>query len=310
MGVPTYDSVDYQILTYHAPKEEGRREEWGCWEFGVECVFLWIDSNKQIILCDMKKFLLGVMVLMGTALVSSAQDVITTRSGEDIQAKVLEVSPILIRYKRFSNLDGPTYSIDTSQIVMIRYENGEKDIFESAPVNGGFNDGPVLEGLRYREMKHIYDPKMYIRQFDDKYSPGWLGVASFIIPGLGEAIEGEWWRAIGFVAGNVGLKYLIGQGVDIYYSGNINGTIDETYEISTLAKVCAIANIGLNIWSVVDAVRIAKVKNMYYQDLRARRGLAALDVKLEPFVASVPSPVSQGFTPSAGLSFKITFPNQ
>ncbi len=132
----------------------------------------------------MKRLIILALALLGSAMVSRAQDIITTRSGEDIQAKVQEVSPLVIKYKRFSNPDGPTYSISTGQVLMIRYENGEKDIFDGAPVNTAFSDGPVLEGLRYKELRYIYSPKMYIRQFDDRYSPGWLGVASFVIPGL------------------------------------------------------------------------------------------------------------------------------
>ena len=258
----------------------------------------------------MKKFLIGIMILAGSALVASAQDVITTRSGEDIQAKVEEVSPVIIKYKRYSNPDGPVYTINTAQVLMIRYENGEKDVFNGVPVNAAYSEGGVLEGLKYRELKGIYDPKMYIRQYDDKYSPGWLGFASFVIPGLGQAIEGEWWRAAGFFFGSGILSSIASNGVDIRYTtGSDGGIYDLDYDISTASIICGLANLGLEIWNIIDAVRIAKVKNMYYQDLRAQRGLANLDVKLEPFVASVPSPVSQGFSPSAGLSLKINFSN-
>ena len=251
----------------------------------------------------MKRLIFIAAALLGSAIVSRAQDIITTRSGEDIQAKVEEVSPLMIKYKRFSNLDGPTYSISTAQVVMIRYENGEKDIFDGVPVNMANSDGPVLEGLRYKELKHIYNPKMYIRQFDDKYGPGWLGVASYFIPGLGQAIEGEWWRAAGFFFGNVMLAGLTSAGIDAHYTSVPGSSItDADFDISTASVICALANVGLHIWSIVDAVRIAKVKNMYVQDLRAQRGLAGFDVKLEP------SPAHAGFTPAAGLSFKVTLP--
>ena len=258
----------------------------------------------------MKRLIFITLALLGSAMVSRAQDIITTRSGEDIQAKVQEVSPLVIKYKRFSNPDGPTYSISTGQVLMIRYENGEKDIFDGAPVNTAFSDGSVLEGLRYKELRHIYSPKMYIRQFDDRYSPGWLGVASFVIPGLGQAIEGEWWRAAGFFFGSIALSTITSNGIDLRYTTGSNGGVyDVDYDISPVSIASSLANLGLFVWNIVDAVRSAKVKNMYYQDLRAQRGLAGFDVKLEPFVASVPSPTNQGFTPSAGLSFKISLRN-
>ena len=62
----------------------------------------------------MKRFLIVVMVLLGSALASRAQDMITLRSGESILAKVMEVSPSVVKYKRFNNLDGPTYTMNTA----------------------------------------------------------------------------------------------------------------------------------------------------------------------------------------------------
>lgn len=60
---------------------------------------------------------------------SEAQDIITKRNGDDIQAKVLQISDSEIKYKKFNFLDGPTYTEKKSEILIIRYENGSKDIF-------------------------------------------------------------------------------------------------------------------------------------------------------------------------------------
>lgn len=38
-----------------------------------------------------------------------AQDVITKRNGDEILAKILEVNPTEIKYKRYDNPDGPLY---------------------------------------------------------------------------------------------------------------------------------------------------------------------------------------------------------
>ena len=93
----------------------------------------------------MKKFFLLFVGLFGSLVVSQAQDLITTKKGEDIQAKILEISSNEIKYKRYSNLDGPSYIISTSEVLMVRYENGEKDIFneEQSPLNA--ND-EIYEG--------------------------------------------------------------------------------------------------------------------------------------------------------------------
>ncbi|HET7178432.1 MAG TPA: hypothetical protein VFI14_01845 [Chryseosolibacter sp.] len=62
-----------------------------------------------------------------------SQDIITTRSGDDIEAKVLKVGLTEVEYKRFDNPDGPLFSILKSEVLLIRYENGTKDVFEVEP---------------------------------------------------------------------------------------------------------------------------------------------------------------------------------
>lgn len=66
---------------------------------------------------------------------SHAQDTIFMQDGEEIEAKVTEVLELKIKYKKYSNLNGPTYYLDKSEVFIIKYENGEKDIFkEERPV--------------------------------------------------------------------------------------------------------------------------------------------------------------------------------
>lgn len=60
---------------------------------------------------------------------SNAQDVITKIDGNEILAKVLEVSQNEIKYRKYKNLDGPIYSVAKSDISSIRYVDGSKDIF-------------------------------------------------------------------------------------------------------------------------------------------------------------------------------------
>ena len=60
-----------------------------------------------------------------------AQDLIITKKGDEISAKVLEVTPTEIKYKRTDNPDGPVYTADKSTVFMIKYENGTKEIIET-----------------------------------------------------------------------------------------------------------------------------------------------------------------------------------
>lgn len=58
-----------------------------------------------------------------------SQDIITTKKGEDIEAKVLEINTSEVKYKKANVKDSPTYTLLKSDILLIRYENGTKDIF-------------------------------------------------------------------------------------------------------------------------------------------------------------------------------------
>lgn len=60
---------------------------------------------------------------------SAAQDLIVRTDALEIQAKVMEITPGEVRYKRFSNPEGPTYVLPVAQIRYILYPNGEKDVF-------------------------------------------------------------------------------------------------------------------------------------------------------------------------------------
>lgn len=58
-------------------------------------------------------------------------DIIVCKNGDEIEAKVLEIGIKEIKYKRCDNEQGPTISILNSNVVMIKYPNGTKDIIKS-----------------------------------------------------------------------------------------------------------------------------------------------------------------------------------
>jgi hypothetical protein len=62
----------------------------------------------------------------------NAQDLIILKDGNIIEAKVLEISPTEIRYKRFDHLDGPTIIVMAVDVLSIRYENGKTEIINAA----------------------------------------------------------------------------------------------------------------------------------------------------------------------------------
>jgi len=62
---------------------------------------------------------------------SMAQDVIMLKTGADIEASVKKVGEDEIEYKKWDNPSGPTYFIRKSDVFMIKYQNGSKDVFNT-----------------------------------------------------------------------------------------------------------------------------------------------------------------------------------
>ncbi|MBL4624422.1 MAG: energy transducer TonB [Flavobacteriales bacterium] len=75
------------------------------------------------------KTLLFFSIILFSAHSSVAQDVICTTDGDSIIAKIQLIDKEEIRYKKYSNLDGPDYGVSRSMVSVIVYENGSKDRF-------------------------------------------------------------------------------------------------------------------------------------------------------------------------------------
>ena len=254
----------------------------------------------------MKRLVIILLISFFVPVTLFAQDIITKKDGTDIQAKIIEVSNTEIRYKKYNYQEGPTFVLSKSDILIIRYENGENEVVEDKVSKQEENSQNsvsknIVAGMSYREYKKLYDTRNYVPERSDPYSRGWAGFASLIIPGLGQGIDGEWGRGLLFMLGNIGSYLMMSGSLAIDSNGNIVVVNEGTYLLGW------IAGITLNTWSVCDAVHVAKVKNMYYQDLRKQR--TALDFRVDPFLTYMPasSTSPNSLKPAAGLSLKLSF---
>ena len=73
----------------------------------------------------MKRHLAFCILFLMFASTMWAQDIIVTNDAQKIEAKILEVSKTEIKYKEKSNLNGPTYILETKEISSIIYSNGK-----------------------------------------------------------------------------------------------------------------------------------------------------------------------------------------
>lgn len=78
----------------------------------------------------MKQLFAFIMMLLSVSFVY-AQDIITLRNGETINAKVSEVGINEVKYLKSSNINGPVYVAAKADINLIVYENGVIDVFNA-----------------------------------------------------------------------------------------------------------------------------------------------------------------------------------
>lgn len=88
-----------------------------------------MKSESSFIMFLKKLFIIHLFII-GISNFTSAQDIITLKTGEEIKAKVNEVELNVIKYTKFDNQTGPIYTIYKADVFMIKYENGSKDVFD------------------------------------------------------------------------------------------------------------------------------------------------------------------------------------
>ena len=169
------------------------------------------------------------------------------------------------------------------------------------------------EKVRYSEIKGNYNPKEYVRQATDPYHVGWYEATSFFIPGIGQLLSGETWRGLAFMGGEAILLSIIRTSAENVVnvaitneSGFLTGYTDPKVGKRNMAVMLTALglDLGLSIWSCIDARNVAKVKNMYYQDLI--NGKKPVELSFAPSVSFAPDP-SGALQPCAGVSMQLKF---
>jgi len=74
----------------------------------------------------MIKFFLTVLLLFTFVDKGFSQDVIVTRNMDEIESVIIEVTPTVVKYKKYDDQQGPVLSINKNDVLMIRYQNDLK----------------------------------------------------------------------------------------------------------------------------------------------------------------------------------------
>jgi hypothetical protein len=98
----------------------------------------------------MKKILFLIAIFIVSLPTVFSQDILIKKTGDEIKTKVIEVGVSEIKYKKFESPTGPTYSILKSDVFMIKYEDGNKDVFSGNDVQ---KQTPAASKVEIKEEK-------------------------------------------------------------------------------------------------------------------------------------------------------------
>ena len=163
-----------------------------------------------------------------------------------------------------------------------------------------------VSAQRYSINKLNFDSHQYIPEYGDIYNPGVSGVCSFLIPGLGQMLSGEPGRGLAFFGGYMGCAIVFEVGV-VQIFNNFNDYEDPGY-YGNSGKGVGTMLLGLggmafvSIWSIVDAIKVAKVNNMYYQSLRKT---SSLNIQMTPYFDHLT--ITNQITNQVGMTMRVTF---
>ena len=121
-----------------------------------------------------------------------AQDVIVLNDGSSIISKVLEVGSTDVKYKKWSNLEGPTYAVPKTEILSINYQNGEKDSFKQVANMNPQSNMQIRDNYgstslyKFDDKQHLLDRAK--RAESNAKTFDWLALPLGVVVGVGGAI--------------------------------------------------------------------------------------------------------------------------
>lgn len=212
----------------------------------------------------MKRILLFLMLLSATSVF--AQDVIVKKDGSTILSKVVEIGSTEVKYKKFSNQNGPTYSITKAEIQAINYENGEKDTFSDALVKQPQQQQQTIFVNNYDNLlssqKNYQKEKLLLSAKHWRNAAevcGYLGVIGGLVAVVLFSVDGNY-TAGGIVGGS-----LLGGGLllDAIFAQVANNKEEHAYAITSSTILEKDLDFGNNNLSVGVNLMNDKLRNEY-----------------------------------------------
>lgn len=113
----------------------------------------------------------------------SAQDIIVlnNNTADEIKAKVIEVTNSEVKYKKWTYQDGPTFAIATANIFVIKYQNGEKQTFNTPQVTAAPAQvqNPQPRNYYSQNTQPVQTPVVKEKKARPRYKPHFEGGINF-----------------------------------------------------------------------------------------------------------------------------------
>jgi hypothetical protein len=167
--------------------------------------------KKNIFLSFGSKFSLVFCLLFAT-FSNFAQDKIVKKGGETLEVKILEIGPNEIKYRIFSDPQGPIFIIDKDRILEVIYENGRKETYESVLTDAEFYIGQKKRAIKM----NFISPLLGYTQvaYEQNIKPGRSFEVSLGIIGLGANLDYSNWNSSNYkldqrgAFGSFGYKFI------------------------------------------------------------------------------------------------------
>jgi hypothetical protein len=213
----------------------------------------------------MKKIIILFLFIANAITVCFAKDIILKTNGEEIEATVLEVKQNEVLYKYIDIESSAVYTIPISEVFMITYENGSKDLFnkyQSLTARTKQSDVGIVQLSREFYTIGTNDSLMlkYLRKYDPTYNQTFYNAffSACRARNTGSALLG-----IGLTSSLFGMVIMIYGGLQsdsfFYSMGIIVGLAGEVFTIISIpvsasagARKQAIKNNFKNLYLIKD----------------------------------------------------------
>lgn len=239
-----------------------------------------------------------IVLLTVLAFSATAQDTIFFRNGDELRVKVTEVSDYQIKYKLWSNQNGPVYTKNVSDIFMVKYEGGHKDVFnQSQPAQ---QQSLVVNNYSYGSVMDVSRGELVVngRELNSTDVKGIFGQSGYETwaSARKQRSIGRTWTIIGAAGSIAGATLLTLDIIDfmLYGGGFIGGGI-----------LLGLSQAGLTIGCVLNGAGNGRLNWLASQYNKNGAMSQNLSVSFGPSLVSAPS--ATGNTYGLGAGIQLSF---